>query len=200
MQRRLRVTLAATAAAGALALCTGTAYAEGFGGGHGYAASDHHDSGDCSYGFDKHQKALKADDFPSDHGPDADSNSTDKDAKDAHGDPYYTHNSSCDDGPREKKDHNLADTFDDRKGHFNTYQSQTGWDPKRYRYEQYGANRCQYDHLGSKKLSSDHDGDDHGDGGRGSDCQHHTREVREDSDRYDPDMDEVNGDDGYGHN
>jgi hypothetical protein len=198
MPGRLRFTLAATAAAGVVVLGTGTAYAEGLGSGTGYAASSHQgDSADeCSRKFDEHQKPLGEADFPSDHSAEADSNSTTKDTRDASGDPYYTHSRACDSEPRDKDRHDDSyDTFKYNK-HQNTYDSLRGWDPKRYDYDKYDVNRCLHDQLGSGKSSSDTDDDDHseGDGGRGKDCQHHSADVNEDDDRYNPDPHEYNTD------
>jgi hypothetical protein len=86
MQRRLRITLAVTAAAGIAVVGAGTAQAEGV------FKSDK----DCSYSVDK-DKAEKEFDFPNDNYS-GNANATRKDLRDSHGDLYYTHAQYCDPG------------------------------------------------------------------------------------------------------
>jgi hypothetical protein len=91
MRRGLRVALAVTATAGALALGMGSAYADSTVGGHLSKDKNRHG---CDYKIDK-DATLKENEFPSDHAPEAFANTTPKDAKDGHGNPYYLHNEYC---------------------------------------------------------------------------------------------------------
>lgn len=87
MQRRLRITLVVTAAAGVAVIGAGTAYADGI----FTAPSQKY----CSRAVEK-DKPQEAKDFPS-YGEDAaESNATRRDLRDSNGDVYAVHNQFCD--------------------------------------------------------------------------------------------------------
>jgi hypothetical protein len=92
MRRGIRIALAGTIAAGAVLAGAGTAFA-----GVGMSPSHHDDSDhkkDCSLKVDKDPKPKESD-YPSDTHFEAYKNTTDRDAKDLHGKPYYVHNKFC---------------------------------------------------------------------------------------------------------
>lgn len=153
MQRRLRITMIAAAAAGAVALGTGTAYAEGI----FKAPADK----DCPF-FDK-DKAEKENAFPSYGERKAESNATSKDLRDASGKVYYTHNDFCDPGRPwrgydwhdksydtlgfKREPGGIAPSGDPHKnnyGDWNGYNKSFQKDPHRYK-------KLEPDHIGAPK-------------------------------------------------
>lgn len=94
MRRGLRVALAGTIAAGAVLCGAGTAYADSDGGGDDDDHGHHDKRAGCSSKMDK-DTTLREDQLPSDNAPAAFKNTTKKDARDAHGNPYYLHNDVC---------------------------------------------------------------------------------------------------------
>jgi len=150
MQRRLRMTLAAVAAAGVAVLGAGTAEAQGV------FKSDN----DCPR-FDKDKVAKEAD-FPNDHYS-GNENAIRKDARDAHGDVYYTHQAYCDPG----KPWRGRDWHDDSYNTFhfkrepggntpssnrdeNTYNDFDGYN-KSFRKDPHKYTKLEPDHIGASK-------------------------------------------------
>lgn len=153
MRRRLRVTLAASVAAGAVVLGGGTAYAEGV-----FSSPAKSNGVDCTRKTDK-DKALKENDFPSDNDVAADSNATKKDIRDRSGNVYYNHQEFCNDPERafrETKGDDSYNTFNygtdkygapSRDHDKNTYNDFDGYNSK-YRYNE---KQLEPDHIGAPK-------------------------------------------------
>jgi hypothetical protein len=177
MQRRLSVTLATVVAAGGIVLGTGISHAESLtanSAGLVHQARSHHDKSGCSDKFDKRQKAQTNRDFPSDHAGEAQRNATGKEPRDSSGNPYATHDVTCDSEPSHGHFHDDSyKTFKRDKNH-NTYDSTTGWDPKRYAYNHYNVNRCYHESFGAKNCEKNHGA------------------AKRDDHRYNPDLDKVN--------
>jgi hypothetical protein len=154
MQRRLRITLAAVAAAGVAVLGAGTAEAQG-------AFSSDKDKG-CEF-FDK-DKPEKETDFPSYGELEAEKNSHNKDLREASsGKVYNTHNDYCDPGkPWRGNDwHDKSyDTLGFKRApgevapssdpHKNNYADWNGYN-KSFRKDPHKYTKLEPDHIGAPK-------------------------------------------------
>lgn len=151
MQRRLRITLAAVAAAGVAVLGAGTAEAQGV------FKSDN----DCPR-FDK-DKAAKENTFPSYGEEEAEKNATKDDLRDSTGKVYSTHNAFCDPGkPWRGRDwHDGSyDTFQHKRApgeiapsgdpHKNQYADWNGYN-KSFQKDPHKYTKLEPDHIGAPK-------------------------------------------------
>jgi hypothetical protein len=181
MQRRLSVTLATVVAAGGVLLGAGISHAGSLTGRSVEAVhltkSHHDDRGGCSDKFDKHQKAQKNRDFPSSHSGEAKRNATDQEARDADGEPYYTHDRVCDSEPSHGHWHDDSYKTFKRDRNHNTYDSTTGWSPKRYDYDHYGVSRCYHESVNS---------------GHHKNCERNSGRAKKNDRKYNPSLNKVN--------
>jgi hypothetical protein len=179
MNRRLRGVLVATAAVGVALAGTGTAYAnDGLGGAPASRPGARSVTSDsCSGQPNADEKPLSVKDLGADRSREADSNSTKKDPRDAHGRPYYTHNQTCTNSV--KFDKNKDDSYQTfrHNGRQNSYNDFDGYNDN-YKYNNYDVNRCYV-----AKGATDH---------RAGECENNRKKALKDEKRYNPEHYKVN--------